>query len=295
MTPDETQRRADAIGPWVNQFEYGGVLEPRESGAAPSLGPNAPSSSPPACTACTPERSARLAPGRDRREPTDRDRRVTAAAVRRLRCDGYAVAATTIGEPLLSGLRAEADHLVGRFTRDGHRSDDYWFFNAAASGEPVLYRIHNLERQGSAFMAGLHDAGPLHDLAGEFLGVRARATACAMIVKIAGVAAAVPWHRDRVSVPPHTACNLSVFLDESVPENGCLEFVPGSHLLPDDADIDVAWRSGPVRAVSARPGDILAHDVRVVHGSRPNSASASRRSIVVEFAPSEFVLTKKDG
>jgi phytanoyl-CoA hydroxylase len=116
-----------------------------------------------------------------------------------------------------------------------------------------------------------------------------------MIVKMPGLAARVPWHRDRTSVPPHSVCNLSVFLDDSVPENGCLEFVPGSHLLPDDADATQTCERGLIQPVPATAGDVLVHDVRIVHGSRTNTSTAYRRSIVIEFAPVGLVLTSKDG
>jgi phytanoyl-CoA hydroxylase len=218
-----------------------------------------------------------------------------AAVLDKLRADGFAVVAGAVGEPLLSHLWAEADRLMRRFTDEGHRSDDYWCFNAAGTGQPVLYRIHNLESQGSAPIARLYAKGPLHPLAARLLGTAVRSTACAMIVKMPGLAARVPWHRDRTSVPPHTVCNLSVFLDDSVPENGCLEFVPASHLLPDDADVAQVSERGPVHPVPAAAGDVLVHDVRTVHGSRTNISDTYRRSIVIEFAPTNLVLTSKDG
>ena len=70
-------------------------------------------------------------------------------------------------------------------------------------------------------------------------------------------AAAVPWHRDRTDVPAGAACNLSLFLDDCNADNGCLRFVPGSHRLDDNAEVEsaavahgygVAWQtqlSGP--------------------------------------------------
>lgn len=217
------------------------------------------------------------------------------AVLDQLRLDGFAVAAGAISEPLLSDLRTEAIRLVRRFTDEGYRSDDYWFFNAAGTRQPVLYRIHNLENQGSALISGLYADGPLHSLAADILAAPARSTACAMIVKMPGLAAAVPWHRDRTSVSPHSVCNLSVFLDDSVPENGCLEFVPASHLLPDDADVTRTCERGPIQPVPAEAGDVLVHDVRMVHGSRRNTSATYRRSIVVEFAPVGLALTSKDG
>ena len=214
--------------------------------------------------------------------------------LRRLRIDGFAIASLS-GSALVRSLKREADWLVGRFTNDGYRSGDYWSFVLANCGEPVLYRIHNLERQGSKPIADLYTAGPLHDLAREVLSTPVHATACAMIVKVPFHAARVPWHRDRTSVRPHEVCNLSLFLDASSPGNGCMEFVPGSHLLPDDVDVIEVSKRGPVQPVPAAAGDVVVHDVRVVHSSGVNPGRSCRRSIIIEFTPAGFALSRKDG
>ncbi|CAM5677962.1 hypothetical protein SALBM311S_02143 [Streptomyces alboniger] len=205
--------------------------------------------------------------------------------------DGYAVLPQRITEDVLGALRTEADGLIRRFAQDGFRSDDYWHFTPAGTDAPVLYRIHNLENQGCPAAARLYAGeGPLHSMAASILGVPVRATACAMIVKLPGVAAPVPWHRDRTNVPPHTVCNLSVFLDDSDRDNGCLEFVPGSHLASGAEEAEVLQAQGPVRALPLAAGDVAVHDVRIAHASRRNTSPRIRRSIVIEFAPADLEL-----
>jgi hypothetical protein len=211
--------------------------------------------------------------------------------LRSFRTDGYTVLPQQIEGRALKALRAEADGLIRRFTHDGFRSPDYWHFTPAGTDTPVLYRIHNLQDQDAPVAAGLYgDGGPLHPLAAAILGGPVRATACAVIVKLPEMAAAVPWHRDRTTVPAHTVCNLSVFLDDADPGNGCLEFVPGSHLLPDGEDAEALQAHGPVRALSLAAGDVAVHDVRIAHASRRNTSPRIRRSIVIEFAPAELEL-----
>ncbi|MFJ7275480.1 phytanoyl-CoA dioxygenase family protein [Kitasatospora sp. NPDC098663] len=208
-------------------------------------------------------------------------------AFSRLRADGYAVVPAVVTDVLLERLCAEADALVTAFER-GQRSDDFWHFTRDGESAPVLYRVHNLHQQPSAPVAAvLFAAGPLHHLAETLLGRPARARVSAMIVKMPHVAAAVPWHRDRTDVAPGTAINLSLFLDDSDTGNGCLEFVPGSHLLADDADVDQARTAGPVLPVGAKAGDVAVHDVRIVHASRPNASARPRRSLVIEFVPAD--------
>lgn len=215
--------------------------------------------------------------------PKVADNTDVATLIRRLRVDGYAMARGFIHPHTRQLLAAEGDALIGRFTRDGYRSEDYWCYDVANQTLPMLYRVHNLEKQGAQRIAELFADGPLHQLASAVLRSPVVASVCAMIVKTPGVAA-VPWHRDRTNVPPTNAVNLSVFLDEASPENGCIEVVPGSHLQPDDADVDQARSTGPHAQVLAAPEDVLIHDVRLVHGSGDNTSQSIRRSIVIEFS-----------
>lgn len=217
----------------------------------------------------------------------------TTGMVRDLRSQGFAIADTAVDADLLAELSSEADRLIGRFDA-GYRSADYWNFDRDEGREQVLYRIHRLEQQGSELIRRLFTAGPWHEVAERAAGRPVRSTVCAMIVKRAGGSAEVPWHRDRTSVPPHTLYNLSIFLDDSDTGNGCLEFVPASHLLADDASVDQVRQAGPVQPVPARAGELLVHDVRMVHGSAPNNSPRRRRSIVVEFAPEGFSLSPEE-
>ncbi|MGH3327268.1 MAG: phytanoyl-CoA dioxygenase family protein [Streptomycetales bacterium] len=197
-----------------------------------------------------------------------------------MRTDGYAVARGHVDVGLVSNLRVETTALLDRFA-EGDRTDDFWFYEDGSTDRPMLYRVHNLERQGVAGCEDLFRGAVLNDLASALVGpVRARV--CAMVVKTPGVAG-VPWHRDRVDVAPGMAINLSVFLDRATVENGCFEGVPGSHLLADDADVLRIHDLGPRMVVPAEPGDVLIHDVRLVHGSGDNQSGELRRSIIIEF------------
>ncbi|ELS56134.1 phytanoyl-CoA dioxygenase family protein [Streptomyces sp. ISL-22] len=207
-----------------------------------------------------------------------------AAAIERFRRDGFANAGPVLAPDAIARLKAGAERLITRFTDEGLRSDDYWNFPVEGDERPVLYRVHNLEKQDWAPERDLLHREELAQLAAAFVDGPVVPTAYALVLKEPYRAAEVPWHRDRVNVGPRTVCNLSICLDDAGPHNGCLEAVPGSHLLPDDAEVAKVRATGPVVPVPVSQGDVVVHDVRLVHGSGPNANGSWRRTIVIEYA-----------
>ncbi|MFG3051504.1 phytanoyl-CoA dioxygenase family protein [Kitasatospora sp. NPDC048239] len=203
--------------------------------------------------------------------------------VQDFRRDGFVCAGPVFADDTVRRLKAGAARLIDRFITDGHRSDDYWNYEVEGPERPVLYRVHNLEKQDWPEAELLHRP-ELAELAAAFVGSPVVPTAFALVLKEPDRAGGVPWHRDRTTVGPHKVCNLSICLDEASPENGCLEGVPGSHLLPDDADVTAVRDNGPKVAIPVSEGDVVVHDVRLVHGSGPNPTARWRRTIVIEFA-----------
>lgn len=202
--------------------------------------------------------------------------------VQRFREDGFVHVGPLLDDDVVRRLKSGAAELIARFTEHGYVSDDYWNYDVEGEA-PVLYRIHNLEKQDWP-EAELLYRPELSELAAQFVGEPVVPTAFALVLKEPYRAAGVPWHRDRPHLPPHTVCNLSICLDTAGPENGCLEGVPGSHLLPDDVNVESVRDGGPRVPIPSQEGDLIVHDVRLVHGSGPNPTDRWRRTIVIEFA-----------
>jgi len=94
---------------------------------------------------------------------------------------------------------------------------------------------------------------------------------------------------------PH-ACTIWVALDDSTLENGCLYFVPGSHLLkltaPSDlgSDLGAVFAAHPEAASSPLPcplpaGGCSFHNARTVHGAGANMTPTRRRAMTAAFMP----------
>eukprot|EP00271_Cylindrocystis_brebissonii_P022251 TRINITY_DN848_c0_g1_i1.p2 TRINITY_DN848_c0_g1~~TRINITY_DN848_c0_g1_i1.p2 ORF type:complete len:165 (+),score=38.55 TRINITY_DN848_c0_g1_i1:417-911(+) len=109
------------------------------------------------------------------------------------------------------------------------------------------------------------------------------------------------WHQDLGYWPVTADTRTASFwlaIDDATRENGCLQFVPGSHLeerlrshgpLHGDRDkshtmaAELTKEDKPVH-VEIRRGDLTVHHERTLHGSGGNSSATSwRRAWVVAY------------
>ena len=109
----------------------------------------------------------------------------------------------------------------------------------------------------------------------------------------------VAWHQDysywtRTQPLAHLTCWIG--LDDSTRENGCLQYIPGSHRWPD---LPITGLAGNMNAINAvlneeqkqqftnpvavelNKGEASFHHPRLVHGSFANHSSRSRRATVI--------------
>jgi hypothetical protein len=116
-----------------------------------------------------------------------------------------------------------------------------------------------------------------------------------------------PWHQDA----PYWAfgcshldrlASLQVYLDDATISNGCLWVIPGSHrhgILPglrdrgrlgrlytdlEQVESDGVALAEPV-PLEAPAGSVICFDGFIVHGSKRNRGTASRRSLVLTYQP----------
>lgn len=108
----------------------------------------------------------------------------------------------------------------------------------------------------------------------------------------------VAWHQDysywtRTEPLAHLTCWIG--LDDADRENGCLHYVPGSHLWPDlpitglTGDMDAIWsvltdeqkRDFRPIAIELEKGYASFHHPRMIHGSYANNTDRPRRATVI--------------
>lgn len=107
------------------------------------------------------------------------------------------------------------------------------------------------------------------------------------------------WHLDTPfwSFSHKEALSIWIALDDSTLENGCLHFIPGSHLKTDfknygiGKNMDTIFKHYPqfknVKAVAApiKAGSCTFHNGLCIHGAGPNMTPGFRRSMTCAFMP----------
>lgn len=121
-----------------------------------------------------------------------------------------------------------------------------------------------------------------------------------------------PWHQDGDYYPiePLETCTIWISLDGSTPEQGCLEYIPGSHRdhkiyshhfekredctltqVIDEDQVDL----NQAQDIVLEPGQISIHDVYLVHGSGPNLSDRRRMGLVLRVMPATSFYNHDSG
>jgi ectoine hydroxylase-related dioxygenase (phytanoyl-CoA dioxygenase family) len=208
----------------------------------------------------------------------------------------------------ISGVRILSDEQIALLRNDlatffepQHEGRELWHeYNSNESADPgrVLFHALGAWRLAESF----HDLlwNPRFVVAAEqLLDGHVRFWHDQLFCKPARHGGVVAWHQDysywtRTQPMAHLTCWIG--LDDATRDNGCLQYIPGSHkwtLLPitglagdmnaiQDALSDEQWEQfqNPV-AIELKAGEASFHHPLMVHGSRENSTDQPRRATVI--------------
>ena len=111
-----------------------------------------------------------------------------------------------------------------------------------------------------------------------------------------------PWHQDGEYYPirPLDVLTIWIPLDDVTPDNGPMEFIPGSHrtrqlfshswIEGDDKTINLVCDAEHFDESTAEPlllkaGQVSFHDVYMIHGSQANRTDRRRAAFIVRLMP----------
>jgi ectoine hydroxylase-related dioxygenase (phytanoyl-CoA dioxygenase family) len=119
----------------------------------------------------------------------------------------------------------------------------------------------------------------------------------------------VSWHQDSTywGLEPDDVLTAWVAFTDATPENGYMQFLPGSHkvdqlphvdtfhkdnLLSRGQEIAVEVDKSKAVGVPLRAGEMSLHHIKLVHGSEPNRTSDRRIGLAIRYIPTSVRQTK---
>jgi ectoine hydroxylase-related dioxygenase (phytanoyl-CoA dioxygenase family) len=210
--------------------------------------------------------------------------------------NGYLAGVRMLTDEQVEALRAQLRELM---RAESARSELWYEFHSNESRDPARVLFHALGAWRIA--RGFHDAlwNPRFTVAAsQLLGGAVRFWHDQLFCKPARHGGVVAWHQDysywtRTTPLAHLTCWIG--LDDSTRENGCVRYVPGSHLWPDLPVTELAGDMDAIRsvltneqrelfepvAIELRAGECSFHHPRMIHGSHANDTARPRRATVI--------------
>ncbi|MHA6483352.1 phytanoyl-CoA dioxygenase family protein [Paenibacillus sp. strain BS8-2] len=171
---------------------------------------------------------------------------------------------------------------------------DYMYSRGGKSGRSILKRIEYVIDKSDPMKVLLGHPFILKSVE-KLQGPNFIPTWDSMVVKVPNEGAVVPWHRDW-AVPEgctdsRPIFNVDFYLDQADLKS-CLWVIPGSNKWDKETCDERCSRPGfdtsDAIPVPMNPGDVIFHDIMVLHGSPEGDGNALRRTVYYEFRPGEI-------
>ncbi|NJK45444.1 MAG: phytanoyl-CoA dioxygenase family protein [Pleurocapsa sp. SU_196_0] len=155
-----------------------------------------------------------------------------------------------------------------------------------------MFRVNYVHNKGQSASLELLGSPWVLGVAESLCGANFVPTYESMVFKQKGDGEQIPWHQDAVHSRQHRIFNFDLYLDTSSIGAGALRVVPKSQTAIHDACSirdQFGWDPPGVIHVEMQPGDVLLHDVMVLHGSERVEGKSMRRTIYYEFRSAEEI------
>ena len=175
----------------------------------------------------------------------------------------------------------------------------------------ISYGKTHGEAAASQWLEYACDPGIL-DLVSQLVGDDIILWGSQVFCKPALIGKMIPWHQDGQYWPirPIATCSVWIALDDAMPENGCMRYIPGSHAkgsiykhrVTDRSDVVLNQEVEPSQFDEAvgrddalKAGQFSLHDVYLIHGSNANRSPRRRAGFVIRYMPATSVFERATG
>ena len=143
---------------------------------------------------------------------------------------GYVVVSDVLSATELARVREVTDRLLAEAARVGESTGSFLFEKNAPPGKALVWRVFDPVALDPYFFEVARHPRVL-DAVEDLIGPSIQLHNSNMHLKLPEHGGEVDWHQDFPYLP-HTnfdLLNTMIMLDDSTPENGCLNVIPGSH------------------------------------------------------------------
>jgi hypothetical protein len=221
---------------------------------------------------------------------TQRRARLSEAEIARFHEEGLVIPDYRIPDDMLKRMQAEVDDLIAR--HPDVRPE-------------MLSGAHNPWGQsaqivGSWAWLDFCRFSEIVDMVEQLIGPDIILWGSQLFCKPAGHGMAVPWHQDGQYWPidPLATVTVRIAIEDSLPENGCMRYIAGSHKSRDVVAHEIVESSNmaikqqvagmdesAAKEDVLHAGQISIHDVYLVHGSAENRSSKRRSDYAIRYMP----------
>jgi ectoine hydroxylase-related dioxygenase (phytanoyl-CoA dioxygenase family) len=223
---------------------------------------------------------------------------ITEQQIEQFRRDGYLPGIRLLNAEQIAALRDELADLV----QADHDGAELWYeYHSNESGDPSAILFHALGAW--RIKPGMHDLlwnPALLEPAKQLLEGPVRFWHDQLFCKPAHDGGVVAWHQDysywtRTRPMAHLTCWIG--LDDATTENGCIQYVPGSHRWPLLPTTNLAKGMDAILTVltpeqreqftpvpcELKAGEAVFHHPLMLHGSYENRSPRPRRAVVINL------------
>jgi ectoine hydroxylase-related dioxygenase (phytanoyl-CoA dioxygenase family) len=208
--------------------------------------------------------------------------------------NGYLVVKNVIRGEELRLIQESMLHLVEYGAKEIPH-EDFMYGKGAKSGKQILKRIEYVIDKNDHLKGLLGHPFVLSSVE-KLQGVNFIPTWDSMVMKMPDEGIIVPWHRDAQMPDGYTGnkpiFNVDFYLDASDIKS-CLWVIPGSNKWSKEEAYkrcaqDKGFDTSDAIAVPLAAGDMIFHDITVLHGSPSGDGNSLRRTVYYEFRPAEI-------
>lgn len=186
---------------------------------------------------------------------------------------------------------ADWEESSGDFNLEAPGGGFFGMQGGVKSYKGVLRKVHNVIAHSALFKSFSEDPR-ITELMQAIIGPRLQVTTTVLWFKPSRVGSVKPWHQELAYFTERGLIETSIWIaiDPATKENGCMQFIPGSHkfgLIPHDGDelqldeqrVDVS------KAIycELEPGSAVMFHSLILHKTAENLSDKPRRSFTFQY------------